>query len=496
MNTQIKLLSLLLALVMLVSTFVACDGGNQVTDDETKAPGESETVNSTEASETETVAETEYFPAIDKKDYGADYFLHIHGDVNPPSFYWVEESSNDALSQALFDRQQKVSDHLGVNIVAVRTQAQGAYVEPFKTAVKNKDGSVHTLLTHNYLGVNTLIAENFLLDLKTIPQLNMEADYWNVDFMESISIKDRYYLGFSNFNILYTNVISFNKDLMDKYADALDESVYSMVTNYHWTLDNMIALANLVYVDATGDGKTADDTFGLTGEVAVPFVNFLQASNINLVEQNEKGEYVVVVYNELNQDRTSTLVDKLKGLTTSDCCWTWGFQTGTQVNLTTKRALMWLTPSISLPALMDYDVNFGVLPYPMYDENQKDVGYRSLQWGGYISIPSYVDNLDMTAETIEMLSFYSDDVNLTFYEKLLGRQVADTPDDKKMLDIIWDGVCSDFGQTYHGVLSKTDLLYIVARLADPNSTKSIASFMAAVDKSANKMIKTYLDKIQ
>ena len=102
----------------------------------------------------------------------------------------------------------------------------------------------------------------------------------------------------------------------------------------------------------------------------------------------------------------------------------------------------------------------------------------------------------MTAETIEMLSFYSDDVNLTFYEKLLGRQVADTPNDKKMLDIIWDGVCSDFGQTYHGVLSKTDLLYIVARLADPNSTKSIASFMAAVDKSANKMIKTYLDKIQ
>ncbi len=212
MNTQIKLVSLLLALVMLISTFVACDGGNQATDDETKAPGESETVNSTEASETETVAETDYFPTIEEKNYGADYFLHIHGDVNPPSFYWVEESSNDALSQALFDRQQKVSDHLGVNIVAVRTQAQGAYVEPFKTAVKNKDGSVHTLLTHNYLGVNTLIAENFLLDLKTIPQINMEADYWNVDFMESISIKDRYYLGFSNFNILYTNVISYNKD--------------------------------------------------------------------------------------------------------------------------------------------------------------------------------------------------------------------------------------------------------------------------------------------
>ena len=269
-----------------------------------------------------------------------------------------------------------------------------------------------------------------------------------------------------------------------------------MVNNYRWTLDSMISLANLVYIDATGDGKTADDTFGITGEINVPFVNFLQASNINLVEQNEKGEYVVVVYNEVNQEKTSNLIDKLKGLTTSDCCWTWGFQTGSKVELPTNRTLMWLTPSIALPALMNYDINFGVLPYPMYDENQKDVGYRSLQWGGYITIPSYVDDLAMTAETLEMLSFFSDDVNLTFYEKLLGKQVADTPDDKKMLDLIWDGVCSDFGQTYHSVLSKTDLLYIVSRLADPNSTKNIGSFMATVDKSANKMISSFLKDVE
>lgn len=493
MKTNLKLLSLALALLLSLSVFVSC-GETTPVESEAEEPTGTESISVTKTEEATT--EADFFPDIEEKNYGKDYFLHIHGDVNPPQYYWVEESSNDALSQALFNRQQQVADYLGVNILATKTLAEGKYVEPFKTSVKNKDGSVHTLLTHNYAGISTLISENFLLDLKTVDQLSLNAEYWNADFMESISVKDHYYLGFSNFNILYTNVISFNKDMMDKYADALDESVYDMVNNYRWTLDNMISLANLVYIDETGDGKTMDDTFGISGEINVPFVNFLQASNINLVEQNDKGEYVVVVYNEVNQEKTSNLIDKLKGLTTSECCWTWGFQATDKVELPTERTLMWLTPSIALPALMNYDINFGVLPYPMYDENQKDVGYRSLQWGGYITIPSYVDDLDMTADTIEMLSFFSEDVNLTFYEKLLGKQVADTPDDKKMLDLIWDGVCSDFGQTYHGVLSKTDLLYIVSRLVDPSSTKNIGSFMATVDKSANKMINSFLKDVE
>lgn len=493
MKTSLKLLSLALALLLSLSVFASCGEADPV-ESETQETVSTENDSGTKTEEATT--EAAFSPDIEKKNYGKDFFLHIHGDVNPPHYYWVEESENDTLSQALYARQQKVNDYLGVNIVATKTQVEGKYVEPFKNAIMNKDGSVHTLLTHNYLGVNTLIAGNFFADLKTVPNLNIDADYWNQDFMESISLKDRYYLGFSNFNILYTNVISFNKDMLDKYGDAMEESIYSMVSNYHWTLDQMISLANLVYIDQTGDGKSIDDTFGFAGMLAVPFVNFLQASNINLVEQNEKGEYEVVVYNEINKIRTSTLIDKLKGLTESDCAWTYNFGSSDKVEMATGRTLIDLMPSISLPSLLNYEINFGVAPYPMFDENQKDVGYRSLQWGGYIAVPAYVDDLDMTSETVEILSFYSDEVNLAFYEKLLGKQVADTPEDKKMLDLIWSGVCSDFGQTYHGVISKTDLLYIVARLATPGTTKSIGSFMASVDKSANKLIRKFFEDIQ
>ena len=72
-------------------------------------------------------------------------------------------------------------------------------------------------------------------------------------------------------------------------------------------------------------------------------------------------------------------------------------------------------------------------------------------------IPTYVRNSEMVGDTLEMLSFYSENVNAAFYEKLLGKQVSDMSDDARMLKIVWDGVGTDFGQTYYWAFLKTDI---------------------------------------
>ena len=60
--------------------------------------------------------------------------------------------------------------------------------------------------------------------------------------------------------------------------------------------------------------------------------------------------------------------------------------------------------------------------YPMYNEEQKDVGYRSHQLGGFLCIPSYVRDEEMVGDTIEMLSFFSDNVNDAYYDRVLSYQ--------------------------------------------------------------------------
>ena len=483
-NGFVRLIALLLLIAMSVSALASCDS-TDITDDA-----------STDSQKNESETNGELTLDIEKKNYDSEFYLQIHPDVNPVKYYWVEESQGDTLSQALYDRQEQVHKHLGVEIIGTPTAVSSQYVEPFKNAVKNKDGSVDTLISHVYHGIDGMIGENYLTDFQNVASINLDADYWNRTFMEDISINDHMYLGFSNFNILYTHVVAYNKDIMDKYADDMDETVYEMVDNYTWTLDKMFSLAEMAYLDTQSDGKTKDDKFGIIGYQNIAFCAFLHSSDINLVEQNEKGDYVVAVYNEVNRLKTSELIAKLSSLVKSDCSWFWRNNSDNDVHFQNGVALMALSSTNNLPGYLNYELNFGVLPYPMYDQNQKDVGYRHLQWGGYICIPSYVNDMNMVGDTLETLSYYSDNVNSAFYEKLLGKQVADTPDDRRMLEKVWSSVCSDFGQTYFSLYFNTQILYLVPNLTAENSTQNLSSYIAGVETTVNKNIRKFVKTIK
>ena len=489
MRSTVKLVSLMLAILMLASAFVGCK--SPVESDET-TEARTSTEESTVAQDTDT--EEEFKPDIEIKSYNDEFYLWVMGDVNPGQYYWVEESANETMSDAVYARQEKIRQHIGVEIVFSGTESEDRYSGPFKNAVKNKDGSVDLLISHVYYGIEGFISGNYLTDFSEIPEFNLEADYWKSQFMEDIGLNGHLYLGFSDYNILYTHVITFNKELLAKYEDQLDESVYAMVDNYHWTLDKMIWLASLAYVDTTADGKSDDDTFGITCYQSVPFVGFMQASNIQIVDIDDSGNYVLGFYTDKTKRRMSDLVDKLYELTRSEfACFknNWDFP-----QITSGRALMQVSRSLDLESYIATDIEFGVLPFPMFDEAQSEVGYRHLQWGGYQCIPSYLTNPEMTYETIELLAYYSDDVNIAYYEKLLGKKVADAPDDRRMLDIVWDSVCSDFGQTYFTVFYDTNVLYALPSLTREGTTDNLASYVAQKQNTVNRNLKKFLARFK
>ena len=93
-------------------------------------------------------------------------------------------------------------------------------------------------------------------------------------------------------------------------------------------------------------------------------------------------------------------------------------------------------------------------------------------------------------ETVEALAYFSTDVNITFYEKLLGKQVADAPDDKKMLDLVWDTICPEFAQAYDDVSG--GWLYMVPELTWVNTTQNLASYVRGKENSAKKTLNKFL----
>ena len=488
----IRLVTLFLALLMCLSAFAGCSQKTPDTDETTTSPSNP---NVEETTELET--KEELHPEIAKKDYGEEFYFTIMTHVNRPEYYWADEPKNNNLSDAIFNRQLYIQDYLGVEMFGKPESDPNLYITNFQTAVKNQDDSVHMLLSHCSTGIDGFITGNYFLDYNDMTSIDLDADYWNYDFMEGIEINGHMYLGYSDFNICYTNVVAFNKEMYDLYADAIEDSFYTLVSDYRWTLDKMISIASIIYADTTADGKTTDDTFGFTADYEVPYMSLLQACNINTIEMDDNGEYKVSVYNEKNKKKVSDLCDKLYNFVRQDFAYfdadkSYGIPASVFVG---GRALMYLARTTTLPGFLDDDIDFGVLPYPMYDEAQKDVGYRSLQWGGYICLPSYLKNPTMVYETIEMLSFASEDVNIAYYEKLLGKQVADAPQDREMLDMVWDSACSDFGLTYASATGGASFSSIIPAVTKMGTTQSLASYVATNETKANKNLKKFINKV-
>lgn len=478
----LRLISFLTATVFLLSAFSGCS----------KEEIEEETYHTTEESTLEVEEPVEFHPYIEKKEYNEDFYFTVH-EINRSKLYWVEESSSNVLTDAIYNRQIAIRDHLGVNVYGTSVIDADLYLAKLKTAAMNKDNSMHLMVSHPYHGVSSFISENLLVDFNEIDAIDLDASYWNRDLMEQLSLNGRLYLGFSDFNIGITSVIAFNKEIYDQYKDHIGESLYSLVDDHRWTLEKMISVASLVSIDKSSDGKTVDDTFGIVGDYDLGYIIMLQASDINLIEQDDSGDYVVSVLSERTKEKAYGLVEKLQNLAKSQNAY---FVEEHYIEVPREifadgRALMRLTETHLLPDLLSADLDFGVLPYPMYDEGQRDVGYRHMQWGGYLCIPAYLKNPDMVFETIELLSYLGEDVNVAYYDRLLGKQVADVPDDRRMLDIVWDSLCSDIGFTYQGVVG-SEFYMLTAKVASAGGSGNIASFVAMYESPANRKLKKYV----
>lgn len=478
MKKSFKLLALIMAVIMLVAVFAACDQSSGQ-DEETTA-GNSTTTGKNEET-------TEVMPDIEKTNYDKTFYLSILPDSNPIEHFWVEESNNDVLSAALYERQEKIKNYIGVDMYASSAGAFQTYTEDFKTAVTNKSGGVDTLLTHVHSGVSGLISGGYLTPFEDLPAVDLEADYWNQEFMDAISINDHYLLGFSDFNILYTYVIAFNVDLLAKYEDALDKSVYEMVDDHEWTLQQFIDIAKLGYID---NGSVDKNQYGLTGLQWVPWIGFLEAAGVNLVEMNDEGKYQISYLNDIYKERTQNVVTMLSDLSAAEYT-SLDFQTSAKptVPFESNRALMTLTATIEIDDYLNYDVDFGVLPYPLYDTKDE---YRSLQWGGYLAVPAYLESEQMVGETLELLAFYAEDVKTAYYQKLLGKQIADNPDDRRMLEIIWDSVCTDFGQTFEEICGAPLYMLPITTMA---GQQSLAQFNDSRTGSGNTAISKFFKKV-
>ena len=494
MNKWLKILCLLLVLAIIFPALVACDNNN--TPNDGNGGGEEEGV----------ITKTP--EKLDGTLYdGSTFTIYSLSDMFYKKFFFADKTTGDGMNDSLYQRQQTIEKLLSIKFVYKEAEGVGQtpafrmYADEIKNAIKSGNEKYQLVGTHINYAIPDLITTGSLKDFKELETIDLSEDYWNKQIMDQVAYKGHYYLGYSDYNLATTYVVAFNKSLYNEFESAFNGStMYDYVNNNQWTLAKLSEVASYVYKD---EGDPAKNTYGLTGECWVPFCGFVQSSGESIVIKNENsGKYELSWYdNSTITSKLNDIVSIMSDLYNMRETYFWMLKdfalygNETPIRMTSGNVFMELLNTTDLVYLKETQIKFGVLPYPMYDEDQaKTVGYRSLNWAGYIAVPANVSDTKMVSDVLECLAFYSGDVVTYFYEKLLGLKVSDAPEDAQMLEIIWDGLCSDFGLAY-GYLDENatldNLAYAIPRCLVFN--ESFAKFNASKRRAAQNILNKYIN---
>ena len=200
-----KLVALLLAGLMVLPMAACATGDDSV---------ETQDSNATQA---ETEADTGYKPDIEKKNYDCEFVITGAGSVRS----WLlaeEDSAGDPLEDSIYERAIKIQDYLGVTMKEVDAGDWIAYAGNVLRTVQAGDDAYQLVATSVYQGVVELMSSNAMCDFSEFEAVNLDAPYWAFEYMDGLTIQDKYLLGYNDSCLSNTFCIVLNKDLMDEYA--------------------------------------------------------------------------------------------------------------------------------------------------------------------------------------------------------------------------------------------------------------------------------------
>ena len=472
-NKTFRVIAIILALIM-SATCVSCSMSSE----------EGETTLGVSGGETETISETEFVPDIEVKDYQSE-FIVVNGGSFQKEFHFVENYSGDMMNDAVYERMVNVKEHVGVDCAFVNAGSWTEYAGTVMRTVQSGDDAYQLVMTHTYQGITQLMTGNSLYDFCEFESVNLDAPYWADDLMVQLNVNGKQIFGYNDFCLSNVNVITFNKSLCIEYGITYP---YDLVRNKQWTLDKMMEIASQVSVD-DGNGKWGpEDTYGLTNVQWATMISLTTACDIKIVNSDETGAWYVAY--EDNGTKLAALLEKVAAMYEAD----WSrlvTNTSTSndvVPMSTGRTLFYMEGMSGLQSLKGEDINFGILPYPMFDTNQEN--YKTLSWNGLLCVPTTIQNPEMVGDVLELLAYHSQPVKEAFYENLFGSKVAQDPDDAEMLNILWNTQVSDRAFVVANTSTSMDqLLYMLPLLGQTGET-SYSSFLKKHMRSAERGIET------
>ncbi len=486
-----KLIAFLLVLILLLS-MIACGIPADDNDDGTKGPADSGTGTETmdpNAGKTNLEIALENCAGLDfeKKTLKilspspGKHFYNWSSAAENEIFY--DGPSSEALPNAVYNRNLKLADAIGVEIEPIFVGDTG----DINTIVTLNDSAgdkeyYDVILTRLDYAIN-FATNGMLLNFYDIDTMNLENGWWDKEIINTFTIDgDTLYTlsgDLNYFDDYAVQVMFFNKDICEKIGY---DNPYQKVRNGEWTIDLMYEMAKKAAYDENGN-DTLDpgvDVCGIADNYdAVP--HYIFCYDLKMSENDEHGVPKVVMPNDINTavlDKIYTMFSDTNVVSTSV----------TASHFMQDKCLFYGEMLGAIPSFRDMETDFGILPMPKgYASMEKYRAYVSNGWTTVFAIPRYFDYTEASeiGAVLECMSAASKDlVTPALYDQLLESKYIRDEESKEMLTYILDSKVYDWA----GDLSWASNLRTAYQNVLTNGPSSFTTALKAYEKQLNKAL--------
>ncbi len=491
MTETVKKAALALAALMLTGTIFAACG-------ETASPaGPSDTTAAQQAEAETTAAETQRTSGLPDTNWegrtitflarGPEYSAWESIDV------YTDKENGETLNDALYRRNLNVEEKYNVKIAESK---QGELNAVLSKAVQAGDSTYDAAVLRGVDGC-TLSQSLLLVDLHTLPNLDLSNEWWDQNAAKDFSIGSRLYIAVGDFLISDKDgswIYTFNKEMADDFGI---EYPYEMAKNGTWTYDRFYDMAKQVGSDLNGDGQmTGDaDRFGIATERYDTYAAFFYSGGRVFSNKNNLGypEYTI------NDEYSVNAYDKYYTIVSDTGTYFKG-ETGGIADFTVfseGRALFRGTTLNNIRfKYRDLEFDFGLVVAPKYNEAQENYGHVVSigTSASVICVPQTSADLAFTGFMLEAVCFESTDtlldayVNVAFNSKYIRDEES-----IEMLRLNFASRVYDFSIIYTSWGSVFSTLFAVNANTAPNIASMYASTQTAVETQIQKTFASFTE---
>ena len=398
-----KLLALLLASMMLVAVLVACQvNGSGSSDTQKPAVTGSDETQAAVPDET-SVSAADDLPELDF-DGKTFRMLSYRGANTFEGNGWVlyldidEPTEGELLEQAAFERNADLKDRFKVEFEleadVFNWNNEHEDIAYFRNVIGASGDDMYDIAILQSSGVETLLIEEYLYDLNDLSYIDWDKPYYVQGMNDVYHVGSHQYILFSHiqYPCFSTPAIIVNRDILQNRGHTAEE-LYQMVDDKEWTLDALSTLIEGYYTDVNNDGKRdLGDEYGFASTQYGP-VYFFPAAGM-------KGTYVTDTGFEFDYgtDKAVAVMEKILAFVNNQYVYRedWDFAPFKE-----SRAMFTVWAS-ELRALRDWDINYGILPIPLYEEGQDR--YYAVVSGTPLLVPYTISDPDFVGAMIEAMA--------------------------------------------------------------------------------------------